>query len=93
MTTDANPAAGEASEGGKLRNLLSGLSSFASIDMGMGPDMKPRRSLRIRFDSATRAMRSFGVDAQECATVVRSIRPAGEVGRLGVSVGLNCRFF
>jgi hypothetical protein len=75
------------------------LGSFASFDISAGPDQRPRRSLRFRFDSATRAMRDFGIEAQDCATVVRSanrrssLTAAGASSRLQLSLALNCRFF
>lgn len=72
-----------------------GLGSVASLDLSVGPDHRPRRSLRFRFESATRAMRNLGVDADDCMTVLRSSNRSrsGERPRLGLSVALNCRFF
>lgn len=70
------------------------------LDLSAGPNQRPRRSLRIRFDAATQAMRSFGIEAEECATVVRTTsHRASLVGggtgslRVGMSFALNCRFF
>lgn len=70
------------------------------LDLSAGPDQRPRRSLRIRFDAATQAMRSFGIEAEECATVVRTTSSrASLVGggtgslQLGMAFALNCRFF
>jgi hypothetical protein len=72
-----------------------GLGFVASLDLSAGPDHRPRRSLRFRFESATRAMRHLGVDADDCTTVLRSSNrsPGGERARLGLSIALNCRFF
>jgi hypothetical protein len=73
------------------------LGSIATLDVTMGPDRRPHRSLRFRFDSATRAMRNMGVEAESCATVLRSSRVAGAPGAapsgLRITVALNCRFF
>jgi hypothetical protein len=73
------------------------LGAGASLDVGIGPDRRPHRALRFRFESATRAMRSMGVDADDCATVLRSSHHAtgapGEPSHLGLTVALNCRFF
>ena len=66
------------------------------IDVKSGNGQRPRASLRLRADGATKAMRSLGVDAEDCRTVVRSNTHRGgpsESRRLGVSVALNCRFF
>lgn len=57
---------------------------------------RPRASLRLRFDAATRAMRGLGVDADDCRTVLRSSThraASSEPRRLGLTVALNCRFF
>lgn len=72
-----------------------GLGSVASLDLSVGPDRRPRRSLRFRFESATRAMRNLGVEADDCTTVLRSSSRSrsGERPRMGLSVALNCRFF
>lgn len=70
---------------------------LVSIDLGASG--RTSRSLRIRFDSATRAMRGLGVEAEDCVTVLRSKKhrvetsPGHESIRLGVSLALNCRFF
>jgi len=81
----------------RMAGKLIGVGSFASIDVSAGPDRRPRRSLRFRFDSATRAMRSLGVDAEDCGTVLRTSRRAtglaGESPRPVVSLALSCRFF
>lgn len=60
----------------------------------------PRPRLRMRFDAATRAMRSLGVDAESCSSLLRSSSrsrastPGGiERRSLNVSVAVNCRFF
>ena len=71
------------------------------VEMGPSvPGQRPRRALRMRFDSATRAMRSMGVDAQDCTSLIRSntgtyrADPAGaERIKLNVSLALNCKFF
>jgi hypothetical protein len=65
------------------------------------PGQRPRGSLRFRFDSATRAFRSMGLEADECRTVVRSTshRVAFSASggtdprRLGLGVALSCKFF
>jgi len=89
------PAAAEAQE--RVESSVMALGSIANLDVSVGPDRRPHRSLRFHFESATRAMRSIGVDADDCATVLRSTRsavgPAGEPSRLGLTVALNCRFF
>ena len=66
------------------------------IDFKSGNGQRPRASLRLRADGATKAMRSLGVDAEDCRTVVRSnTHRSGpsESRRLGLTVALNCRFF
>lgn len=74
-----------------------GLGSIASLDVSVGPDRRPRRSLRFRFESATRAMRTLGVEADDCTTVLRSSNRGsgarGDPRRLDLTVALNCRFF
>jgi hypothetical protein len=64
------------------------------------PGQRPRRALRMRFDSATRAMRSFGVDAEDCTSLLRSHtsswRPdplGGDRLKVSVSVAVSCKFF
>jgi hypothetical protein len=54
----------------------------------------------MRFDSATRAMRSFGVDAEDCTSLLRSHtsswRPdplGGDRLKVSVSVAVSCKFF
>jgi len=63
-----------------------------------GKSMRPRQ--RMRFDAATRAMRSLGVDAESCSSLVRSssrsraTTPGGEERRsLAFSFAVSCRFF
>lgn len=66
------------------------------IDFKGGNGQRPRASLRLRADGATKAMRSLGVDAEDCRTVVRSNTHRGgpsDSRRLGLSVSLNCQFF
>lgn len=65
-----------------------------------GPNQRPRRGLRMRFDAATRAVRSLGVEAEDCTSLLRSssrsraVAPGGiERKSLGVSFAVNCRFF
>lgn len=74
-----------------------GLGSIASVDVSMGADRRPHHALRLRFDSAARAMRDLGVDADDCSTVLRTSRHAspvaGQPSQLGLTVALNCRFF
>ena len=76
-------------------------SRFSIVDMSSGaPNERPRHALRMRFDSATRAMREWGIEAEDCSSLVRSNTRmrSSEVGgserlQLSVSVALNCRFF
>ncbi|HEX6705924.1 MAG TPA: hypothetical protein VF169_14265 [Albitalea sp.] len=84
-----------------------GWSGFGSIgglqlvEVSPGlPGQRPRRALRMRFDSATRAMRTLGLDAQDCTSLVRSnsgtYRPdpaSGDRLKLNLSLALNCKFF
>jgi hypothetical protein len=73
------------------------------IDLSAAPGQRPRGALRFRFEGATRALRGFGMDADECRTLLRttSRRATQTVGgassdggiRLGVTVSLNCSFF
>jgi len=93
----------EALERGSRRNFGTMLRSgtFDFIDLSSAaPGQRPRGSLRFRFESATRALRGFGVDADECRTLLRSTsnRSVQANGisdgvRLGLSVTLNCSFF
>jgi len=89
------PGAAEAQE--RMQDGFVSLGSIAHLDVSMGPDRRPHHALRFRFESATRAMRSIGMDADDCTTVLRSSRsgagPAGEPSRLGLTVALSCRFF
>ena len=64
------------------------------------PGERPRRALRLPFESATRAMRSLGVAAEGCTSLLRShtstYRPdplGGDRLKLSVSVAMSCRFF
>jgi hypothetical protein len=64
------------------------------------PGERPRRALRMPFESATRAMRGLGVDAENCTSLLRSntstYRPdplGGDRIKVSVSVAMNCRFF
>jgi hypothetical protein len=71
---------------------------FGLVEMtAAGPNQRPRRALRMPFDSATRAMRSLGVEAQDCNSLIRSTSSAnganGDRLRIGFSVALSCRFF
>ena len=76
-------------------------AGFALVEItSAGPNQRPRRALRMRFDSATRAMRSLGVEAEDCSSLIRSTggsRGANGAGgdrpRIGLSVALSCRFF
>jgi hypothetical protein len=79
--------------------LRSGALDFIDVSSA-GPGQRPRGSLRFRFESATRALRGFGVEADECRTLLRSTssRPVQANGlpdgvRLGLSVTVHCRFF
>jgi len=73
------------------------------IDLSAAPGQRPRGALRFRFEGATKALRGFGMDADECRTLVRtnshraSQGPSGSSSdggiRLGVTVSLNCSFF
>ena len=63
-----------------------------------GSSLRPR--LRMRFDAATRAVRSLGVEAEDCSSLLRSssrsraVAPGGAERRsLGLSIAVNCRFF
>ena len=54
----------------------------------------------MRFDAATRAVRSLGVEAEDCSSLLRSssrsraTTPGGAERRsLGLSIAVNCRFF
>ena len=64
---------------------------------------QPHRALRIRLDGATNAVRSLGVDATDCGSVLRSSSGARRLADAGTAnagsrpaptmfVGLNCRF-
>ncbi|HJW10210.1 MAG TPA: hypothetical protein VJ598_00400 [Albitalea sp.] len=64
---------------------------------------RPHRALRIRFDGATRAIRSLGLDATDCGSVLRSSSGARRFTDVGIAsgasrptptmfVGLSCRF-
>ncbi|WP_280150589.1 hypothetical protein [Piscinibacter sp. XHJ-5] len=64
------------------------------------PGERPRRALRMPFESATRAMRGLGVDAEDCTSLLRSNTstyrpdPAGsERLKVSVSLAMSCRFF
>lgn len=95
----ASAHSGEATRG--LSGLTSAASGFSLVELApTGPNQRPRRALRMRFDSATRAMRSLGVEAEDCTSLLRShtstYRPdplGGDRIRVEVSVALNCRFF
>lgn len=63
-----------------------------------GSSLRPR--LRMRFDAATRAVRSLGVEAEDCSSLLRSssrsraTAPGGPERRsLNLSIAVNCRFF
>jgi hypothetical protein len=63
-----------------------------------GHSLRPR--LRMRFDAATRAVRSLGVEAEDCSSLLRSssrsraTAPGGAERRsLGLSIAVSCRFF
>ena len=64
---------------------------------------RPHRALRIRFDGATQAIRSLGLDATDCGSVLRSSSGARRFTDVGIAgsasrpaptmfVGLSCRF-
>ena len=69
------------------------------IDFGRhGNSLRPR--LRFRFDAATRAVRSLGVEAEDCSSLLRSSSRSrvttpggGERRSLGLSIAVSCRFF
>ncbi len=73
------------------------------IDLSAAPGQRPRGALRFRFEGATKALRGFGMDADECRTLLRTTsRRATQTNggvatdggiRLGVTVSLNCSFF
>ena|SRR5687767_14756246 len=63
-----------------------------------GNSLRPR--LRFRFDAATRAVRSLGVEAADCSSLLRSSSRSrastpdgGERRSLGLSIAVSCRFF
>ena len=76
-------------------------AAISIVDIGSAtPNERPRHALRLRFDSATHAMRSLGIDAQDCSSLLRSTtrmraEEPGATERLEVSVSfaLSCRFF
>ena len=76
-------------------------AAFSIVDLGAtAPNQRPRPALRMRFDSATRAMRSLGVQADDCSSLIRSStrmradQPgANERLQLSVSFAVSCRFF
>ena len=80
---------------------LGPISGFSIVELApTGPNQRPRRALRMRMDSATRAFRSMGVDAEDCSSLLRSSFRSRSVDALGeqranvgVSVALSCRFF
>lgn len=80
---------------------LGGGAGFGLVEItSAGPNQRPRRALRMRFDSATRAMRSLGVEAEDCSSLIRSTSASrsangasGDRPRIGLSVALSCRFF
>ncbi|HEV7913636.1 MAG TPA: hypothetical protein VGP22_07705 [Albitalea sp.] len=84
-----------------LGGFASAASGFSLVELApAGPNQRPRRALRMRFDSATRAMRSFGLEAEDCTSLLRSntstYRPdpaGGDRLRVSVSVAVNCKFF
>lgn len=71
------------------------------VDLGEpAPGQRQRFALRMRFDAATRAMRSWGVEADGCNSLVRSHtrmqadQPGGsERLQVSVSFAVSCRFF
>lgn len=75
--------------------------SISLVDLGAtGPTQRPRLALRVRLDSAVRTMRSLGVEAEDCSSLVRShtrtrSEEPGGSDRLQVSVSfaVSCRFF
>lgn len=94
----------DSSERGARRSLVAMLQSPGALDFidlsTVSAGGRPRGALRFRFESAARALRGFGVEADECRTLVRTTsRRASQVAgssdstRLGVMVSLNCSFF
>jgi len=79
----------------RLTGALMDWRSLVSIDLGAAGVSGRHGALRLRFDSATHAMRNIGVAADECSTVLRTHRRTGPDGSShpGLSVALNCRFF
>lgn len=66
------------------------------IDLSAVPGQRPRGSLRFRFEGATRTLRGWGMDADDCRTLVRTHTQRANIGdppTLGVTVSLNCSFF
>ena len=71
------------------------------IDLGAAaPNQRSRHALRMRFDSATHAMRTLGVAAQDCSSLVRTStrlradEPGGsERLQVSISFAVSCRFF
>jgi hypothetical protein len=97
--------ASEPSERSSHRSLAAMLQTPGTLDFidlsSPGPGQRPRGALRFRFESATRALRGFGVEADECRTLFRSTSSRGaqtpgggyDGVRIGVTVTLNCSFF
>ncbi len=99
---------GDASEPSERshRSLAAMLQTPGALDFidlsSPGPGLRPRGALRFRFESATRALRGFGVEADDCRTLLRSTSSRGAQTpgggydggvRLGLAVTLNCSFF
>ena len=69
------------------------VSGFELVEMApSGPNQRPLRGLRIRWDGATDAVRSLGIQATECAPVLRTRGSLRDAGKLGLSIALGCRF-
>lgn len=92
------------SERGARRSLAAVLQSPGALDFidvsAAGAGGRPRGALRFRFESAARALRGFGVEADECRTLVRTtsrraspVAGSSDSPRLGVVVSLSCSFF
>ena len=80
---------------------LGPISGLSIVELSpAGPNQRPKRALRMRMDSATRALRGFGVDAEDCSSLLRTNFRShsvdalgGQPANVGVSLALNCRFF
>jgi hypothetical protein len=69
------------------------VSGFELVEIApAGPHQRARRGLRFRWDGATDAVRSLGIQASDCAPMLRTTGSVRDSGRLGLSFALGCRF-